>query len=70
MYPNSHVISYFSATSSFSSMNPKTVSGQRRLRMAQKNLNEIRRHVRRMNTRINTLEEQITVLEENKTANE
>tara|TARA_R100001082_G_C4268570_1_gene118689 strand:+ start:99 stop:356 length:258 start_codon:yes stop_codon:yes gene_type:complete len=52
------------------SMNPKTVSGQRRLRMAQKNLNEIRRQVRRMNTRINTLEEQITVLEENKTANE
>tara|TARA_R100000152_G_C6771577_1_gene198136 strand:- start:314 stop:571 length:258 start_codon:yes stop_codon:yes gene_type:complete len=52
------------------SMNPKTVSGQRRLRMAQKNLNEIRRQVRRMNTRINTLEEQITVLEENKAANE
>ena len=53
-----------------SSMRPKTVSGQRRLRMAQKNLNEIRRQVRRMNTRINTLEEQVKVLEENKIANE
>ena len=51
-------------------MNPKTVSGQRRLRMAQKNLNEIGRQVRRMNNRIHTLEEQVTILEENKAANE
>lgn len=51
-------------------MRPKTVSGQRRLKAAQNNLNEIRRSVRRMHTRINTLEEQVSILEENKTANE
>ena len=51
-------------------MNPKTVSGRRRLKAAQNNLNEIRRQVKRMHTRIYTLEEQVNILEENKAPNE
>ena len=51
-------------------MNPKTVSGRRRLKAAQNNLNEIRRQVKRMHTRIYTLEEQVNILEENKATNE